>query len=225
VVFIFASYFVNNAIKEREKSNKLLLNILPKKIAQILKKKEGVIAERFSEVSVLFADLVGFTSISKILPPEELVTLLNDIFCRFDDLINLLGLEKIKTIGDAYMAAGGLPEPRKDHAEAIANLALEMLQALTHFNAENQQAFDIRIGIHTGSVVAGVIGVKKFVYDVWGDTVNTASRMESHGISGQIQVSEKTYEILKDGYEFKERGIINVKGKGEMYTYLLQGIK
>lgn len=209
--------------RERHRSEKLLHNILPVSIADQLKSNTSVIANRFESATVLFADIVGFTSLSEKMPPEKLTHILNLIFSMFDFLADKYGLEKIKTIGDAYMVAGGIPTQNKDHVEAVADMALEMLEELTRFNIENGQFFTIRIGIHSGPLVAGVIGTKKFTYDVWGDTVNTASRMESHGISGKIQVSQQVYEILKNKYKFEERGIINIKGKGEMKTYLLQG--
>ncbi len=208
---------------EKQKSEKLLLNILPKSIAERLKTENKAIADGFESVTVLFSDIVGFTNLSTHFPPETLVQLLNELFSIFDDLTESHDLEKIKTIGDAYMVAGGLPEPQEYHTEAIADLALEMKQGLARFNEEHHMAFDLRVGIHTGPAVAGVIGINKFVYDIWGDTVNTASRMESHGIPGQIQVSQQTYEHLKSKYVFQERGVIEVKGKGEMRTYLLQG--
>lgn len=211
--------------EEQEKSEKLLLNILPKPIAERLKQNETTIAEYFPEVTVLFADLVGFTSFSTTMRPIELVELLNQIFSGFDLICERLGLEKIKTIGDAYMAVGGLPEPRADHAEAIAQMALDLQTEIARFNAKNNQSFSIRIGIHSGPVVAGVIGIKKFIYDLWGDTVNIASRMESHGLPWRIQVSETTYKLLEHKYLFDERGTIEVKGKGAMITYLLIGKK
>ena len=211
--------------EEQEKSEKLLLNILPQAIAERLKQNETTIAEYFPEVTVLFADIVGFTALSAVMNPIDLVELLNQIFSRFDLLCERHGLEKIKTIGDAYMAVGGLPNPRADHAEAIALMALDMQTEIARFNASNRKYFSIRVGIHSGPVVAGVIGIKKFIYDLWGDTVNIASRMESHGLSGRIQVSETTYKLLEHKYLFQERGIIDVKGKGGMRTYLLVGKK
>ena len=206
---------------EKEKSELLLLNILPGPIAQRLKYESGSIADSFAEVTVLFADIVGFTKLSTRVSPIELVELLNQIFSTFDRLAEKHGLEKIKTIGDAYMVVGGLPTPRADHAEAIAEMALDMQYAIAQFNHETSESFSIRIGINTGPVVAGVIGIKKFIYDLWGDTVNTASRMESHGIPGYIQVTADTYERLQDKFVLDERGIIDVKGKGEMTTYFL----
>jgi class 3 adenylate cyclase len=210
---------------EQEKSERLLLNILPQAIADRLKQNETTIAEYFPEVTVLFADIVGFTPLSAIMNPIDLVELLNQIFSGFDMLCEQHGLEKIKTIGDAYMVVGGIPAPRADHAEAIALMALDMQTAMARFNAHHKKYFSIRVGIHSGPVVAGVIGLKKFIYDLWGDTVNIASRMESHGISWRIQVTEATYELLKHKYLFQERGNIEVKGKGEMTTYLLMGRK
>lgn len=208
-------------VAEREKAERLLLNILPESIAKRLENEQQTIADSFEEATVLFADLVNFTNLSSQISPVELVSLLNEIFSRFDRLLERYGLEKIKTIGDSYMVVGGLPLPRTDHAEAVAEFALDMQQEIQDFNAEKGQSFSMRIGINTGPVVAGVIGLKKFIYDLWGDTVNTASRMESHGVPGYIQVSSATYERLKDKYIFQERGVIYVKGKGEMTTYLL----
>jgi adenylate cyclase len=208
---------------EREKSERLLLNVLPQAIADRLKEDGGVIAERFEEITVLFADVAGFTPLAGRMEPEAVVELLNELFTRFDALAEGQGLEKIKTIGDAYMVAGGLPTPRPDHAEAVAEMALRMREAAERVAAETGHALSVRIGIDTGPVVAGVIGRAKFSYDLWGDTVNTASRMESHGLPGSIQVTERTYRRLKDRYRLEERGTIDVKGKGEMRTYLLLG--
>ena len=211
--------------EEQKKSERLLLNILPEPIAQRLKQGEKTIADSFNEVTVLFADLVGFTKISANLSPAQLVELLNMIFSVFDELADKYGLEKIKTIGDAYMIVGGLPTPRKDHAEAIANMALDMLTKIKEISTDKPTPLQIRIGINTGAVEAGVIGTKKFAYDLWGDTVNTAHRMESHGIPGMIQVTQVTYHCLADKYTFQERGMIDIKGKGAMKTYLLLGKK
>ncbi|MEB3178223.1 MAG: adenylate/guanylate cyclase domain-containing protein [Nostocaceae cyanobacterium] len=208
----------------QEKTERLLLNILPESIAERLKQQNAIIADSFEEVSVLFADIVGFTELSTQMSPSKLVDLLNKIFSRFDKLAEYHKVEKIKTIGDAYMVVSGLPDERKDHAKAIANMALDMQKSLDEFNRENNQSFRIRIGISTGPAVAGVIGLKKFAYDLWGDTVNTASRMESHGIPGCIQVCEDSYQRLKDKYILEPRGLIKVKGKGEMMTYLLRGL-
>lgn len=210
---------------EQEKSERLLLNILPEMIADRLKKGDSNIADGFAEVTILFADIVGFTEISSRTSPQELVELLNKIFSAFDRLSEQYGLEKIKTIGDNYMVAGGLPMPCTNHAESIAEMALEMQQEIMKLSGECDQPLNIRIGINTGPVVAGVIGTKKFIYDLWGDAVNTASRMESQGISGKIQVSDSTYQLLCDRYLLEKRGTINVKGKGDMTTYLLIGRK
>lgn len=209
-------------VAERERAERLLLNILPPSIAQRLGHNQDTIADSFEEATVLFADIVNFTNLSSHISPTELVSMLNEIFSRFDRLLERYGLEKIKTIGDSYMVVGGLPLIRPDHAEAVAEFALDMQQQIQEFNAERGQSFSMRIGINTGPVVAGVIGLKKFIYDLWGDTVNIASRMESHGIPGAIQISSATYERLKDKYLFEERGTIDVKGKGEMMTYLLK---
>ncbi len=213
--------------EEQEKSERLLLNVLPQAIAERLKefdqKVDGAIAEYFNEATILFADIVGFTPLSARMSPIELVNLLNEMFSKFDQLTENYGLEKIKTIGDAYMVAGGLPIYKPDHAASVALMALEMQQAIQQFQVDMDESFQIRIGIHTGPVIAGVIGIKKFIYDLWGDTVNLASRMESSGLPGKIQVTAETYEMLKDEYIFEERGQILVKGKGEMTTYWLIG--
>lgn len=210
---------------EQEKSERLLLSILPQPIATRLKEGESNIADGFAEATILFADIVGFTTLSQQTSPEKLVEMLNQIFSSFDHLCDHYQLEKIKTIGDAYMVVGGLPNPQNNHAEAIALMALSMQEEVARFNTQNHRNINIRIGINTGPVVAGVIGKKKFIYDLWGDAVNTASRMESHGISGEIQVTDTTYQILKDKFIFEERGLIDIKGKGQMKTYLLKAIK
>jgi PAS domain S-box-containing protein len=211
--------------KEQKKTNGLLLNILPEAIADRLKSQPGVIADKFEHTTVLFADLVNFTQISTTMSATKLVYLLNEIFSTFDKLTEKHGLEKIKTIGDAYMVAAGIPIQRLDHAEAIAEMAMDMLAAIKELNVKLEAKFDLRIGINSGPVVAGVIGTKKFIYDLWGNAVNTASRMESHGLPGRIQVSIYSYELLQEKYEFEERGLIEIKGKGEMRTYLLNGRK
>jgi adenylate cyclase len=213
---------LRNLSVEQEKSEALLLNILPGPIADRLKLRPNSIADSFAEATVLFADIVGFTELSSRLTPQELVKYLNEIFSCFDRLAEKHGVEKIKTIGDAYMVVGGLPNPRADHAIAIVKMALEMqteLQVLNRLMGEN---FNIRIGINSGPVVAGVIGIKKFIYDLWGDTVNIASRMESHGEPGAIHLSEATYRKLDGQFECQSRGKIQVKGKGEMITYWLK---
>ena len=208
---------------EQKKSEQLLLNILPATIAQKLKEGNNNIADGFAAVTILFADIVGFTELSEKISPTELVNLLNEIFSGFDELTDRYCLEKIKTIGDAYMVVGGLPNPRQDHADAIAEMALDMQQIIADFNANHNMQLSIRIGINTGPVIAGVIGRKKFIYDLWGDAVNTASRMESHGIPDTIQITESTYNYLKSKYILNPRGTIIIKGKGEMKTYFLLG--
>lgn len=209
--------------QEKERSEQLLLNILPLPIANQLKHERRTIADSFAEVSVLFADIADFTRLSASLTAQELVALLNEIFSEFDRLAEQHNLEKIKTIGDAYMVVGGLPFPTDNHAEAIADMALDMQAAMIRFSDRYQMPLQMRIGINTGPVVAGVIGTKKFIYDLWGDTVNTASRMESHGIVGQIQVTAATHAFLEKRYQLKARGAVNIKGKGSVPTYILLG--
>lgn len=209
--------------KERDRSERLLLNILPASIAQRLKQKHETIADGFAEATVLFADIAGFTRLAASRSPSEVVDLLNDIFSEFDSLAEKHGVEKIKTIGDAYMAVAGLPVHSPDHTTAIVELALDMQAAVSRRSESGRCPISLRIGISTGPVVAGVIGMKKFIYDVWGDTVNTASRMESNGIEGGIQVTEETYARLKHAYCLEKRGTLKIKGKGEMLTYLLTG--
>lgn len=211
--------------RETAKSEHLLLNVLPEPIAHRLKREERTIADHFNEVTVLFADIVGFTELASHTSPIELVEILNVIFSEFDQLVEEHHLEKIKTIGDAYMVVGGLPMPMLNHTEAIADMALDMQRVIEQFCQETGKSFSIRIGIHTGPVIAGIIGIKKFIYDLWGDTVNIASRMESHGLPGSIQVTEDTYKRLKHRYYFDDRGPIQVKGKGQMNCYLLTGRK
>jgi class 3 adenylate cyclase len=208
---------------EQDRSERLLLNVLPAPIAARLKAGEEVIADAFPDVTVLFADLVDFTRRSQRTSPAQVVAALNELFSAFDRLTRRQGVEKIKTIGDAYMVAGGLPTPRPDHAEAVAELALAMQAEVARRADPSGQPLAVRIGIDTGPVEAGVIGTSKFSYDLWGDTVNTASRMESHGVAGCIQVTERTYQRLRDGYRFQRRGPIPVRGKGEMVTYFLVG--
>jgi len=208
---------------ERERSESLLLNVLPEPIADRLKDGETTIADQFDEVTVMFADIVGFTPYSAGVSPTELVDMLNRLFSEFDELTELYGLEKIKTIGDAYMVAAGLPSPRPDHAEAIADMALDAQQMIGRFSDQQKIPLKVRLGINTGPVVAGVIGTKKFIYDLWGDTVNTAARMQTYGVEGAIQVSQETYRRLRDRYRFEDRGLIEMKGKGEVAAYLLTG--
>ena len=208
---------------EREKSERLLLNVLPASIAARLRDGDETIADSFAEVTVLFADIAGFTQYSAKVTPQELVSRLDAIFSAFDDIAGALELEKIKTIGDAYMVAAGLPETHPDGPAAVARMALQMIDAIEQINRESGERFAVRIGIHTGPAVAGVIGRRKFIYDLWGDTVNTASRMESHGEVGKIQISEETANRLDDRFEVVERGLVTLKGKGELKTFWLRG--
>jgi class 3 adenylate cyclase len=210
---------------EKQTSERLLLNVLPSPIADRLKLGEGVIVDRFDQVTVLFADIVGFTALSSRTSPEALVGMLNELFSAFDRLAEEYGLEKIKTIGDAYMVVAGIPESRPDHAQAMARMAQSMLDVLTAYSKKSGGELTIRVGLHSGSVVAGVIGTKKFIYDLWGDTVNTASRMESSGLPGRIHVSEATHAHLGDRYDFEPPRQLEIKGKGLMSTYILNGPK
>lgn len=218
-------------VDEQKLSERLLFNVLPHAITERLKMRReeigdgfsDVIADSFSEATVLFADLVGFTKFSAGVSPERLVVLLNEIFGDYDDIAYARGLEKIKSIGDAYMAAAGVPDPAEDHAARAAHMALDMLEALARFNIRCGCNFETRIGIHSGPVVAGVIGKRKFIYDLWGAAVNTASRMESHGTAGRIQVSEATRSRLGAPFLFEERGSIVVKDMGSVRTWFLTG--
>ncbi|WP_438034803.1 adenylate/guanylate cyclase domain-containing protein [Sorangium sp. So ce204] len=211
------------AERAHERSDRLLLNILPRTIADQLKEHEQLIAEHFEEVTVLFADIADFTPLAARLPPAELVGLLNRMFSSFDQLAEQHGLEKIKTIGDAYMVVGGLPAQRPDHARAIARMAIAMTHTVRQFVGDDGEPFQLRIGINTGPVIAGVIGKKKFSYDLWGDAVNVASRMESSGEPGRIQVSEASHSLLARDFLLEERGLVAIKGKGAMKTYWLIG--
>ena len=230
VAFVLIHYFVGARerataalAEEHARSERLLLNILPAPIAERLKVSDGIIADGFHAVTVLFADIVGFTPLAETMSPNEVVELLNDVFSAFDELVEAHGLEKIKTIGDGYMVAGGLPTPREDHAEAVADMALGLRAKLAEVEAAARCRLEVRMGIDSGPVVAGVIGKRKFSYDLWGDTVNTASRMESHCSPGAIQVSQRAYERLRDGYVLEPQEDVAVKGKGAMTTYLLVG--
>lgn len=221
----------DQVVAEQLRSERLLRNVLPQIIAERLKGRPevtadsfaAVIADKFAKVTVLFADIVGFTSFSADVSAEELVDVLNDLFTRFDLIADSRGVEKIKTIGDAYMAAAGLPVPVADHAIRVADMALDMLEAVACFNAGSRHRLQVRIGIDTGPVVAGIIGKRKFLYDLWGDVVNTASRMESHGLPGRIHLTDCVRLDLGDHFTFEERGLIQVKGKGDMRTWFLSG--
>jgi guanylate cyclase len=210
---------------EQDRSESLLLNVLPRDIAARLKSGERIIADHYPSVSILFADLVGFTPLTNVLSPNEMVELLNEIYSHFDSLIEKHGAEKLRVIGDNYMVAAGLPRPRADHARVLARLALEMNAYIDSLAPVGDRRLAFRIGINSGPVIAGVIGHKKFAYDVWGDTVNTASRMESQGMPGKIQITQATYELLKDDFVCELIGRVDVKGKGAMETWNLVGIK
>ncbi|MCO4893168.1 response regulator [Cupriavidus sp. WGtm5] len=218
-------------VREQQVTERLLLNVLPSPIAERLKQRSGliaagppeIIADRFDEVSVLFADLVQFTRFSPARSPEGLVAVLNEIFAEFDDIAENRGLEKIKTIGDAYMAAAGLPVPAADHAARAAHMALDMMDFLARFNGQSGFGLQLRIGIHSGTVVAGVIGRRKFIYDLWGEAVNIASRMESHGMAGRVQISDATRQRLGNPFLLEARGPINAKGIGELRTWFVAG--
>ncbi len=215
--------YQNKIKQEQKKSETLLLNILPGSIARRLKDGETLIADDYKNATVLFADLSGFTAISAIMSAKDLVMLLNNVFSVFDELLIKHSLEKIKTIGDNYMLAGGIPQECDNHAISVAEMALDMLDVVPKIKTEMENSLQIRIGINSGPVSAGVIGKKKFIYDLWGDTVNIASRMESYGINGRIHIAEETYKILKDLYKFKKCKIQEIPGKGKMQTYYLTG--
>ncbi|MEO8477205.1 MAG: adenylate/guanylate cyclase domain-containing protein [Actinomycetota bacterium] len=209
--------------EERSRSKELLLNILPRQIVDRLEAGETQIADRFDSVSVLMSDLVGFTSISARLDPKILVSELNRLFSEFDEICARCGMEKIKTIGDAYMAVGGLPGTREDHVVAAAEMGLSMIEALERVNREGDVGWQIRIGLHTGPAVAGVIGTWKFVYDVWGDTVNMASRLESTSLPGRVHISQDVADSLGTAFEVAPRGVVDLKGKGRTETSFLEG--
>lgn len=232
IVITLLAYFVREKNRlfrllriEQDKSENLLLNILPKEIAAILKNESRTIADHYNEASVLFADMVGFTPLSERLPPVEMVELLNEAFSFFDSLLDKYSVEKIRTIGDSYMVASGVPHRRTDHAQALVCMALEMRDFIATHTFRNGQRLDFRIGINSGPVIGGVIGKRKFVYDVWGDAVNVASRMESHGVGGAVQITQTTYELIKEEFVCEPRGTVNVKGKGEMDVWLVVSAK
>lgn len=226
----------DQVVTEKKMTERLLLNVLPYAIAERLKerrlKERGgitddnfppLIADSFPDVTVLFADIVGFTKFSAGVSPEKLVILLDEIFTDFDGIADKRGLEKIKTIGDAYMAVAGIPVPADDHVARTAHMALDMMDALCAFNERSGYSLQMRIGINSGAVVAGVIGKRKFIYDLWGDTVNTASRMESHGVAGRVQITDVTRWRLGEQFLLEERGIIDVKNIGDVHTWFLNG--
>jgi guanylate cyclase len=232
IAFVLLHYFVGQkelAYRllrvEQDRSESLLLNVLPRDIAARLKSGERIIADHYPSVSILFADLVGFTPLTNLLSPNDMVELLNEIYSHFDALIEKHGAEKIRVIGDNYMVAAGLPRQRADHAQVLARLAMEMNAYIDSLAPVGDRRLAFRIGINSGPVIAGVIGRKKFAYDVWGDTVNTASRMESQGIPGKIQITQATYELLKDEFVCEPIGLVDVKGKGTMETWTLVGVK
>jgi guanylate cyclase len=209
--------------EEQARSESLLLNILPRSIADKLKAETQTIADQFGSASILFADVVDFTPVTEHLPPAEVVSMLDHLFSHFDVLAERYGVEKIKTIGDCYMVAAGVPSPRPDHARALALMALDMQAAMRSADEVGHLGLELRVGINSGPVVAGVIGRKRFLYDLWGDAVNTASRMESHGTSGRIQITRSTKELLEDEFVCEPRGTVTVKGKGEMETWYVVG--
>ncbi len=224
LTFIVMTYFVRQRDRAQQQSDDLLHNILPDEIAARLKNTSEMIAESFDSASVLFADVVGFTPMSADMSPPALVGLLNRLFSDLDGYVNDLGLEKIKTVGDEYMVASGVPEPRRDHALAMAELALRMRAHIERTSYYGHR-LEMRIGINSGPVVAGIIGTHKFSYDLWGDTVNLASRMESTGVPGSIQVTPTTYDLIKSAFVCEPRGPVKIKGKGEINTYLLLSAK
>ena len=223
VVYMVLLYFVGERDTAQQESDDLLHNILPVTIADRLKAGENPIADDLPEVSVVFADVAGFTSIARDAGADEVIAMLDDLFTRFDALAERFGLEKIKTIGDAYLAVAGAPEPRADHLTAAADMALAMIDETRACALQVRRQLEVRVGLHTGSAMAGVIGRRKFVYDLWGDTVNVASRLESHGTPGRVQVSEAVEAALRGQYLFEERGTIEIKGMGEMRTFFLLG--
>jgi guanylate cyclase len=223
VAFTLLASFANQRNAALRQSEVLLMNILPNSIAERLKAASNTIADHFDSASILFADVVDFTPLAQRLPPAEVVGILDKLFSNFDALVERHGLEKIKTIGDCYMAAAGVPNPRPDHARKAALLALDMRDAVATSAVAGQSGLELRIGINSGPVVAGVIGTKRFLYDLWGDAVNTASRMESQSTPGEIQITRATYDLLKDEFVCRRRGTILVKGKGQMETWYLEG--
>ena len=232
IAFILLNYFVRQEQQsmqllkvEQDRSERLLLNVLPKEIAGELKEGNRLVAQQHDAVSILFADIVGFTGMSERLTPCKVVELLNEVFSHFDSIVEQYGLEKIRVIGDSYMVVAGAPRERPDHAQILARLALEMKQCQCKSEAPDGNKLRFRIGINSGPVVAGIIGQSKFHYDVWSDAVNIAARMESHGIPGEIQIARPTYELIRNEFICRPRGAIVVKGKDKMETWFLDGIR
>ncbi len=225
VVFTLLAVFAQQRRDAQDRAETLLLNILPRAIADKLKAEPQTIADAFASASILFADVVDFTPMAQRVTPARVVEMLDVLFGHFDVLVERYSLEKIKTIGDCYMVAAGIPSPRSDHARALGLVALDMLDAVRAHGAAGTLGFELRIGINSGPVVAGVIGRKRFLYDLWGDAVNTAGRMQTEGTPGRIQITRATYELLKDEFVCEPRGTIRVKGKGEMETWYLVGLR
>lgn len=225
ISFTLLVLFAQQRETAQQRVEDLLLNVLPAEIAERLQRDRQSIADQFDEASVLFADVVNFTPLSSRLPPSEVVGLLDRLFTEFDELADRYEVEKIKTIGDCYMVAAGVPRPRQDHAHALAHMALDMRDRAAAYLRTDGGSLQLRIGINSGPVVAGVIGRRRFIYDLWGDAVNTASRMESHGSPGQIQITRATWELIRDGFVCEPRGTVDVKGKGPMETWYLVGVR
>ncbi|NND84769.1 MAG: adenylate/guanylate cyclase domain-containing protein [Acidimicrobiia bacterium] len=222
VLFAFAGYFVGTAVEERARANELLLNVLPKEVAPLLKAGHGVIAEEYPSASVMFADIVGSTPLFAELEPAEAVDWLNEVFTEFDALVEERGLEKIRTIGDNYMVAAGVPTPRSDHAEVLVDLGLAILEVVDRIPGREGHSLQFRVGINSGPMVGGVIGTTKFHYDVWGDAVNCAARMESQGAPGRVQIAEGTHRLVRDRFMCVPRGEIEVRGRGPMPTWWVE---
>jgi guanylate cyclase len=225
IVLLFAGYFVTAAVRERARADELLLNVLPAEIAESLKASNETIAEQHESISVLFADIEGSTPLFADLEPIEVVDWLNEVFSVLDDHVERHGLEKLRTMGDGYMVGAGVPTSRSDHATALVDCSLGMIETLQKLQPRNGHRIRFRFGINSGPVVAGVIGKSKFHYDVWGDTVNVAGRMESHGIVDRIHISKNTYDLVKDEFECVAQGTVSIKGKGGMETWLVVGRK
>lgn len=225
LIFILVFYFVGQKNMYEERSETLLLNILPKEIVNILKTEQRTIADRYETSSILFCDIVGSTPLFAEMEPEDVVDWLNEVFSMFDQLVEKYGVEKIRTIGDNYMVAAGVPTPQADHAKVIADFALDMVEGVKHIPDRDGKHIEVRVGINSGPIVAGVIGTSKFQYDLWGDAVNVASRMESHADTGAIQISNATYDLIKDAFECEYRGKVPIKGKEWLETWYLRGRK